>query len=48
MGLTRSAVLSRLHRARLKLRVALSSPEIETQSSTIGTIKSTHAHRYAA
>jgi RNA polymerase sigma-70 factor, ECF subfamily len=48
MGLTRSTVLSRLHRARQKLRVALGSPEIETQSSATGTIKSTHAHRYAA
>ncbi|MGA2190438.1 MAG: sigma-70 family RNA polymerase sigma factor [Steroidobacteraceae bacterium] len=46
MSLTRSTVLSRLHRARQKLRVALGSSEIETQSSTMSTIKSTHTHRY--
>jgi RNA polymerase sigma-70 factor (ECF subfamily) len=48
MGLTRSAVLSRLHRARQKLRVALGTTEAAAKSSTIETIKVTHGHRYAA
>jgi RNA polymerase sigma-70 factor, ECF subfamily len=48
MGLTRSAVLTRLLRARQKLRVALGSPAFGRQSSTIGAIKSTHGRRYAA
>jgi RNA polymerase sigma-70 factor (ECF subfamily) len=48
MGLTRNAVLSRLHRARQKLRLALGTAEIERQSSTLGTIKATHVHRFAA
>jgi RNA polymerase sigma-70 factor (ECF subfamily) len=48
MGLTRSAVLSRLHRARQKLRLALGTTEVEAESSTMGPIKATHGHRYAA
>jgi RNA polymerase sigma-70 factor (ECF subfamily) len=48
MGLTRSAVLSRLHRARQKLRVAVGVTEVAGKSLTMGTIKSTHGHKYAA
>ena len=48
MGITRSTVLSRLLRARKKLRVTLGSPELETQCSSMGTIQSTPARRYAA
>jgi RNA polymerase sigma-70 factor, ECF subfamily len=48
LGLTRSAVLSRLHRARQKLRVALGTPVIEAQSSTKGSFKATNGHRCAA
>ena len=48
MGLTRSAVLTRLHRARQKLRVALGTTEVAAKSSTIESIKATHGHRYAA
>jgi RNA polymerase sigma-70 factor (ECF subfamily) len=39
MGLTQSAVLSRLHRARLKLRVALSTTHVADRISAVGTIK---------
>lgn len=48
LGLTRSAVLSRLHRARQKLRVALDTTEVKAKSSTIGSLKATNGHRYAA
>jgi RNA polymerase sigma-70 factor (ECF subfamily) len=48
MGLTRSAVLSRLLRARHKLRATLGSPELETKRSTMRKIKSRHAPLYAA
>ena len=48
MGLTRSAVLSRLLRARQKLRVALGSPAFERQGSSIGATRSPPARRYAA
>src|SRR5271170_5233951 len=48
LGLTRSAVLSRLHRARQKLRVALGTREIEAQSSTKGSLNATSGHRCAA
>jgi RNA polymerase sigma-70 factor (ECF subfamily) len=39
MGLTRGAVLSRLHRARLKLRVALSTTGVANGISAVRTIK---------
>jgi DNA-directed RNA polymerase specialized sigma24 family protein len=48
LGLTRSAVLSRLHRAKQKLRVALGAPEIEAQSSTKGFLKARNGHSCAA
>jgi RNA polymerase sigma-70 factor (ECF subfamily) len=48
LGLTRSAVLSRLHRARQKLRLALGAPGIETQSSTKGSLKAMNGQRCAA
>ena len=35
MGITRSAVLSRLHRARQKLRLALGTMEVEAESATV-------------
>ena len=41
MGLTRSAVLSRLHRARLKLRVALGTTDVADGTSAVSTIKAT-------
>jgi DNA-directed RNA polymerase specialized sigma24 family protein len=41
MGLTRSAVLSRLHRARLKLRVALGTTDVADGTSTVRTITAT-------
>jgi len=41
MGLTRSAVLSRLHRARLKLRVALGTTDVADGTSAVRTIKAT-------
>ena len=41
MGLTRSAVLSRLHRARLKLRVALGTTDVAEGTSAVSTIKAT-------
>ena len=47
MGLTRSAVLSRLLRARQKLRRALGNPEVEMHSSTVRSIKLTNARQYA-
>ena len=42
MGLTRSAVLSRLHRARLKLRVALGTTDVADGTSAVRTINATH------
>jgi len=48
LGLTRSAVLSRLHRARQKLRLALGAPGIEAQSSTKGSLKAMNDQRCAA
>ena len=47
MGLTRSAVLSRLHRARLKLRVALGTTDVADGTSALGTIKATPQSRAA-
>lgn len=47
MGLTRSAVLSRLHRARQKLRVALGTSEGAAASPTVRTVQRSD-HRYAA
>jgi RNA polymerase sigma-70 factor (ECF subfamily) len=41
MGLTRSAVLSRLHRARLKLRMALGKTDVADGTSAVSTIKAT-------
>jgi RNA polymerase sigma-70 factor (ECF subfamily) len=39
MGLTRTAVLTRLHRARLKLRVVLGTTDIADGTSAVGGIK---------
>jgi RNA polymerase sigma-70 factor, ECF subfamily len=44
MGLTKNAVLTRLHRARKKLRVVLCTTEFPAGSSTMGTIKAPHGH----
>ena len=41
LGLTRSAVLSRLHRARQKLRVALGTTDVADGTSVVRTIKAT-------
>jgi predicted DNA-binding protein (UPF0251 family) len=41
MGLTRSAVLTRLHRARLKVRVALGTTDVADGTSAVRTIKAT-------
>ena len=41
MGLTRSAVLTRLHRARLKLRAALGTTDVADGTSAVRTIKAT-------
>jgi RNA polymerase sigma-70 factor (ECF subfamily) len=41
MGLTRSAVLTRLYRARLKLRVALGTTDVADGTSAVRTIKAT-------
>jgi RNA polymerase sigma-70 factor, ECF subfamily len=42
MSLTKSAVLTRLHRARQKLRIALGTTGVPAASSTMGTTKATH------
>ena len=41
MGLTRNTVLSRLYRARLKLRVALGTTDVADGTSAVRTIKAT-------
>ena len=41
MGLSRNAVLSRLHRARLKLRAALGTTDVAEGTSAVRTIKAT-------
>jgi len=46
MGLTRSAVLSRLHRARQKLRVALATAAGPTGNSTVPSVKARHSYSY--
>ncbi len=48
LGLTRSAVLSRLHRARQKLRRALGTPESEARNSTRGGPKAMNGQQRAA
>jgi len=48
MGLTQNTVLSRLHRARQKLRVALCTSEVSVGSSVSRTFKATPSRRYAA
>jgi len=48
LGLSRSAVLSRLHRAKHKLRLAIGTPGIKAQSSTKGSLKATNGQRCAA
>jgi len=48
MGLTQNAVLTRLHRARQKLRVALCASEVTVGSSISRTIKAAPFRRYAA
>jgi RNA polymerase sigma-70 factor (ECF subfamily) len=47
MGLTRSAVLTRLHRARRKLRVALGTTDVADETSALRTIKATPQSRAA-
>ena len=47
MGLTRNTVLSRLYRARLKLRVALGTTDVADGTSAVRTIKAT-PQSYAA
>jgi RNA polymerase sigma-70 factor, ECF subfamily len=48
MGLTQNAVLSRLHRARQKLRAALCTSEVTIGTPVSRTIKATPSRRYAA
>jgi RNA polymerase sigma-70 factor, ECF subfamily len=48
LGLTRSAVLSRLHRARQKLRQAIGTAGIGAQSSTKGSLKVANGQGCAA
>ncbi len=48
LGLTRSAVLSRLHRARQKLRLAIGTPGMKAESLTKCSLKATNGQRCAA